>query len=77
MTEKANKEPRSWFVTIIASIFAIPALFIAMISFRLSVLDALVSFAFFTFAFLCVIVAINGKKKTLRDSIDSIWHLPS
>lgn len=77
MTSKQNTQKRSWFVTIVASVFAVLSIFVAIIGFKPSLLEILISFAFVVFAFLCTVVAINGKKKTLREIIDTIWYLPS
>ncbi len=74
--KKIQNVGRSWPTTIIAAVIATAALVLAVVSFKPEMVNILVSIAFGSFFILALIIAIQGKRKTLRELVDSWFFLP-
>jgi len=71
-----KKEQRSWPVTITAGITTVAALAAAVLVFVPRFPDVLMSVTLLFFAVLALIIAVEGRKKTLRDLFESVLYLP-
>lgn len=74
LSRKNNQ--RSWPVTIVAGLVALTTLLISKVVFSTNLPGVLMSLAFLFFAILALIIAIQGRKKTLRDLVESLIYLP-
>lgn len=74
--KKSRKFERSWPTTVIAGISALVALILAITTYRFEIAHILASMAFAGFFVLALIIAIQGKRMTLRELVDSWFYLP-
>ena len=72
----SKKEQRSWVTSIVSALVAVVSLYISVISFRPDIASTLASITLGVFGILAIITAIQGKRKTLRNLLDSWFHLP-
>ena len=76
MSKMKTKEQRSWPTTILGSIVAITSFYLAVVNFRPTFLNTLVTITIGAFGILATIIAVQGRPKTLRELIDSWFYLP-
>ena len=70
-------EPRSWATTIIAGIACLGAVYLAVLIFKPDLYQGLASLGLGLFAVLAGIIAVQGRRKTLRELIAVALFLPN
>ncbi len=71
-----RKESRSWPTTIIAGLVCLSAVGIGIATVATPDYGWVASLAFFLFAIIAGIIAVQGKRQTLRELIHSAMFLP-
>ena len=76
MKERSKRRGRSWATTVVATLVAMAAFYISVASFKLNIVDMLISIAFGLFGLLAIGIAIRGRSKTLGSLFDTWIDLP-